>query len=153
VPRVNNEENNKIFKELKETVANKILEKDNITGDINVIKTKYKIAKQGLKQKCKGLKKEALDDCKKEIINDANEFDLKMQEEIKEKQQYKQDLSEEINNIKKNLTKEKKSVEANSSQQSFLFNGCIIQPKKEKKEKQFINSALSEYSVKSQIPI
>ena len=130
-------------------ISNKKLEKDNIAGDIKAIKDNFKNRKKTLQVKCKGLKKEKLEECKVEVAILAKELDESMLEKIKEKDNQKIQLNKEIKVLKQGVTKIKKSSSADVSQTGYLLDNCIVKPEKEKfkKIKKKINSTLSEYSV------
>jgi hypothetical protein len=137
----------KLNNEYKDVIGDKTLEKDNVKGDINVIKQKYKLAIKELKGKCKGLKKEELEKCKNNLVTEIEKSNENMQNEIKEKEESKVDLTSEVKKLKADYKKKMKSISADSSQLGYLFDKCIIKPKKIKVKKIKINSALSEYNV------
>ena len=132
-----------------DTISEKKLEKDNILGDLKAIKENTKDRKKALQIKCKGLKKEQLEECKEEVAILAKELDDTMQEKLKEKDDQKNLLDKEIKLLKKDLAKVKKSSNNDVSQTGYLLDNCLVKPVKEKIKqiKKKVNSTLSEYSV------
>jgi len=115
-----NQDNNGVNSNSKEVLADKMVQKKSIDDQIKMVKMENKLKKNEIKERCKGLRSIELQNCKSEADILVQDIEREMEKEIISKLENKENLIEEIKNIKKILSSNKDS----GSQLSYLFDKC-----------------------------